>query len=92
MQISFRILNKAHYKITKKSRNSKLKEKYYINEKTHLATGNDFVLLHCLKINKRRGRGGVLISSRGIRKKSTESKVISVPPFIRHIRVRGTKT
>ena len=24
--------------ITKKSRNTKLKEKYYINEKTHLAT------------------------------------------------------
>ena len=29
-------ITKKH--ITKKSRNSKLKEKYYINEKTHLAT------------------------------------------------------
>ena len=53
-------------RITKKSRNSKLKEKYYINEKTHLATGKDFEVQHSLKINKR----GVLISSRGVGKKS----------------------
>ena len=32
----FSNITKKH--ITKKSRNSKLKEKYYINEKTHLAT------------------------------------------------------
>ena len=30
--------------ITKKSRNSKLKEKYYINEKTHLATEKKFCI------------------------------------------------
>ena len=46
---------------TKKSRNSKLKEKYYLNEKTHLATEKKFVLQRSLKINK----WGVLISSRG---------------------------
>ena len=33
------------------SRNSKLKEKYYINEKTHLATEKKIVLCHSLKIN-----------------------------------------
>ena len=52
----------------KKSRNSKLKEKYYMNDKTHLATKETFVLQHSLKIDKK----GVLISSgegRGFRKK-----------------------
>ena len=48
--------------ITKKSRNCKLKEKYYINKKTHLATEKKLVLHHSLKINK---KGGVLIRSRG---------------------------
>ena len=55
--------------ITKKSGNSKLKEKCYINEKNHLATEKIFVLHHSLKINKR----GVLISSgegEGVGKKS----------------------
>ena len=46
-------ITKKH--ITKKSRNSKLKEKYYINEKTHLATEKKFVFQHSLKINKRWG-------------------------------------
>ena len=48
--------------LQKKSRNSKLKEKYYINEKTHLATEKNLVLHHSLKINKQVGpnnpRGG----------------------------------
>ena len=44
----------------------KLKEKYYMNKKTHLATEKKFVLHHSLKINKR----GVLIrQTRGGRKK-----------------------
>ena len=37
------------------SRNSKLKDKYYINEKTHLATDKNFALHHSLKVNKRGG-------------------------------------
>ena len=49
--------------ITKKSRNFNLKEKYYINEKTHLTIEKKFVLNHSLKVNKR----GVLISSGGKR-------------------------
>ena len=53
-------MTKKH--ITKKSRNSKFKEKYHINKKTHLATEKYFVLQHSLKINKRRGR--IPISSR----------------------------
>ena len=61
----FSNITKKHIK--KKSRNSKLKEKYYINEKTHLATEKDFILHHSLRINK---WGGVLISSRGVGKKS----------------------
>ena len=45
--------------ITKKSRNSKLKDKYYVNvnEKTHLDTKKNFVLHHSLKTNKQ-GEGG----------------------------------
>ena len=41
--------------MTKNSRNSNLKEKYYINEKTYLATEEFFILQHSLKINKRGG-------------------------------------
>ena len=63
------------------SRNSKLKEKYYINEKTHLAAEKKFGLHHSLKINKR----GVLISSGGVGKNQKINK--SLPPFIRHLRV-----
>ena len=47
----FSNITKKHIK--KKSRNSKLKEKYYINEKTYLATGKKIILHHSLKINKR---------------------------------------
>ena len=47
----FSNITKKH--ITKKSRNSKLKEKCYINKTTHLATEKKFVLHHSLKINKR---------------------------------------
>ena len=52
-----------------------MKEKYYINEKTHSATEKNFVLHHSLKINKRKGDGGgpskqVLINAEGVRKKS----------------------
>ena len=43
----------------------KLKEKYYMNKKTHLATEKKFVLHHSLKINKR----GVLIRPGGVGKK-----------------------
>ena len=43
-------MTKKH--ITKKSRNSKLKEKYYINGKTHLTTEIFFLLHHSLNINK----------------------------------------
>ena len=66
---------KAHYK---KTRNSKLKEKHYINEKTRLAKEIEIVLQHSLKINKR-GMGGE------VRKKI--EKLISVPSFIRHLTV-----
>ena len=82
-------ITKKH--ITKKSRNSKLKEKYYINEKTHLAAEKKFVLHHSLRINKR----GFLISSgleegRGSEK---NQKINNRPPpfplpFIRHLRVK----
>ena len=59
--------NIEYYKkrITKKSRNSKLKEKYYIDKKNHLATEKKFVLHHSLKTNKR----GVLIKNRKINKR-----------------------
>ena len=43
-------ITKKH--VTKKSHNSKLKDKYYINEKTHLAIGKIFVIHHSLKMNK----------------------------------------
>ena len=35
-----------------------MKEKYYINEKTHLASKKIFVLNHSFKINERGGDGG----------------------------------
>ena len=64
-----------------------MKEKYYINEKTHLVTEKEMYLIIPWKlINK-----GVLISSRGVGKKS--KKLISSPvphhptSFIRHLRV-----
>ena len=59
-------ITKKH--ISKKTRNSKLKEIYCINEKSHLATRKDLVLQHSLKINK---WGEVLISSEEVGKKST---------------------
>ena len=59
--------------ITKKSRNSKLKEKYDSNKKTYLATEERFVLHHSLKINKRGGPNKLL----GGRKKF--ENLISVP-------------
>ena len=62
----FSSITKKH--ITKKPRNSKLQEKYYINEKT-------FVLHHSSKINKR--GGGVLISSAGVGK---NQKINKRPP------------
>ena len=65
-------MTKRH--ITKRSRNSKLKEEYYINEKTHLAPEKIFVLHHSLKINKR----GDPNKFWGVRKKI--EKLISVSP------------
>ena len=41
---------KSHVILLKE--NVKLKEKYYINKKTDLATEENFVLHHSLKINK----------------------------------------
>ena len=52
--------------LQKRSRNSKLKEKYYVNEKTHLATEKNFVLHHSLKITKQGGPNKL----RGVGKKS----------------------
>ena len=59
-----------------------MKEKYYINEKTHLATEKDFVLQPSLKINKwvgggGGGRGGVLINSGRLEK---NRKINQRPP------------
>ena len=68
----FSNITKKH--IIKKSRNSKLKGKYYINEKTYLATEKN-VALHCsLKINKQGGHNKIQGWSKS-------------PPFIRHLRV-----
>ena len=47
------MFQKSHIILLKK--NIKLKEKYYINKKTHLATEKNFVLHHSLKINKQGG-------------------------------------
>ena len=69
------------------SRNSKLKEKHYINEKIHLAIENIFVLHHSLKINK---WGGLVSFGGGGRCWEKITKLISVPtppPFIRHLTV-----
>ena len=55
------MLQKSHIILLNK--NIKLKEKYYINKKTHLAKEKIFVVHHSLKINKR--GDGVLISSGG---------------------------
>ena len=55
------MFQKSHIILLKK--NIKLKEKYYINKKTHLATEKNFVLQISLKINKRgvgRGGGGLI--------------------------------
>ena len=43
------ILVFKYYKkdITKKSRNSNMKERYYINEKTHLAAEKNYQIIHC---------------------------------------------
>ena len=54
-----------------------MKDKYYINEKTYLATEKNFALHHCLKVNKPGGGGG----------REKIEKLISVPPVIRHLRV-----
>ena len=48
-------MNITNKHITKQSLNSKLKEKYYINEETHLAPEKKIVLSHSLKINKQGG-------------------------------------
>ena len=60
--------NIAKKRIKKTSRNSKLKGKYYINEKTHLDTEKNFVLYYSLKINKRGGGLNKLRGSRGSEK------------------------
>ena len=57
-----------------------MKEKYYINEKTHLATEKVFVLHYSLKINKR-GVGGGGGGGGGSTKKKIE-KLISIPPLL----------
>ena len=49
-QISFGILQKSHVILL--NQNIKLKEKYYTNKKTHLATEKKIVLHQSLKSNK----------------------------------------
>ena len=63
-------------KVSKQTRSeaSKLKEKFYINKKTHVVTEKNFVLHHTLKINK---RGDPSKLQEG-RKKN--EKLISIPP------------
>ena len=56
-----------------------MKEKYYIHEKTHLATEQKFVLYHSLKINKQGWEVGVLISSKGVTK---NRKINKLPPSV----------
>ena len=75
------MLQKSHVMLLNK--NIKLKEKYYISKKTHLATEKNFVLHNSLKINKwwdpNKLRGGGSDKSRKINKRPP------VPPFIRHL-------
>ena len=65
-----------------------MKEKYYINEKTHLATEKKCVLHHSLKINKRgcpnklRGGGGGSEKNRKINKRPLISKPVYLGPSI----------
>ena len=70
-------ITKKH--ITKKSRNSKLKKKNYINKKTHLATEKNVVLHQSLKINKWGGPNKLReVGGGGVLKKI--EKLISIPP------------
>ena len=62
------MLQKSHIILLNK--NIKLKEKYYINKKTHLATEKYFVLHHSLKINKKGGGGPNKLRGRRVGKKS----------------------
>ena len=75
----FSNITKKH--ITIKSRNSKVKEKYYIKKKTHLTTEKFFVHHHSLKINKRGGPNKL----RGLEK---NRKINKRPPspFIKHLK------
>ena len=52
-QNKFWNIKKKH--ITKKSRNTKLKEKYYINEKLIQLQKKNFIFHHSLKFNKQGG-------------------------------------
>ena len=54
-QISFQILQKSHVILLNENIKYYIKEKYYINKKTHLATDKNFVLHHSKLIN---GEGG----------------------------------
>ena len=54
---SNKLLNITKKQITKKSHNSKLKEKYSIDKKTHLAIEKIFVPQHSVKINEREEEG-----------------------------------
>ena len=68
-------ITKKHIK--KKSRSSKLKEKYCISEKTHLAKEKIFILYHSLKISK---QGGVPNKLWGGRKKFEKLINVSLLP------------
>ena len=71
------MLQKSHIILLNK--NIKLKEKYYINKKTHLATEKYFVLHHSLKINKKGGGGPNKL--RGGKGRKKIEKLISVLPI-----------
>ena len=63
--------------ITKKhvillNKNIKLKEKYYMTKKTHLATAKNFVLHHSLKINKRGGPSKLHLENGNVFKKNSQ--------------------
>ena len=69
-----------------------MKEKYYINEKTHLATEKYFVLQHSLKVNKR-GAPGKNGGGGGGRRVRKNRKINKRPPsFIRHLRVQSDES